>query len=120
MKDPLESPRKSVPRSDAIPARTLSYDTPPPRPKIIDRRKPERHALSLADMSRRLFESLDYEEPLDSIARLAMPELGAWCIVDVLDDSGKTQRLAIIPPAPDLGALANELELRYPPRATDL
>ncbi|HUQ46685.1 MAG TPA: GAF domain-containing sensor histidine kinase [Gemmatimonadaceae bacterium] len=120
MKEPLDSPRKGVAKTDSIPARTLSYDTTPPKRRIVDRRKPERYALFLADMSRRLFESLDYKETLDSIARLAMPELGAWCIVDVLDDAGQIQRLAIIHPEPSLGALAHELELRYPPRATDL
>jgi signal transduction histidine kinase len=120
MKEPVDSSRKSAAKSDSSPGRSISYDTPPPRGKIVDRRKPERYAIFLAEMSRRLFESLDYEETLDSIARLAMPELGAWCIVDVLDDTGKVQRLAIIHPDPDLGALARELELRYPPRATDL
>jgi hypothetical protein len=27
-----------------------------------------------------------------------MPELGAWCIVDLFDDAGKINRLAIIHP----------------------
>jgi signal transduction histidine kinase len=120
MKDPLDSQGKSVAKTDSISARTLPYGTAAAKQRIVDRRKPERYALFLAEMSRRLFESLDYEETLDSMARLAMPELGAWCIVDILDEAGNIQRLAIIHPDPALGALAHELELRYPPRATDL
>lgn len=120
MNDPRDPPRKTISKADPIAARGFSYDSGLAKKRFVDRRKPERHALFLADMSRRLFESLDYEETLDSIARLAMPELGAWCIVDILDDAGKIERLAIIHPDPSLGALARELELRYPPRATDL
>jgi GAF domain-containing protein len=120
MKDPLDSPMKSAEKTDKAQAKADAYRITAAKPRAIDRRKPERYALFLADMSRRLFESLDYEETLDSIARLAMPELGAWCIVDILNDAGKIERLAIIHPDPSMGALARELELRYPPRTTDL
>jgi signal transduction histidine kinase len=119
MDDPHDSPMKSAATTDPNQGRALSYGITAAK-RMVDRRKPERYALFLADMSRRLFESLDYDETLDSIARLAMPELGAWCIVDILDDAGKIERLAIIHPDPSLGALARELEVRYPPRATDL
>ncbi len=119
MKTPREPPRR-VANIDPKTLWALPYGAGPAKQKSVDRRKPERYALFLADMSRRLFESLDYGDTLDSIARLAMPELGAWCIVDILDDAGTIQRLAIIHPDPSLGALAHELELRYPPRATDL
>ncbi|MGH9424100.1 MAG: GAF domain-containing protein, partial [Thermoanaerobaculia bacterium] len=98
----------------------MLYDTAPGKPLAVDRRKPERRALFLAEISRKLFESLDYQETLDRVARLAMPELGAWCIVDLLNPDGKIERLSVIHPDASLGSLARELELRYPPRSTDL
>ena len=120
MKYPLDYQQIGSERPDVFSARGTSYAGVGGKPRRIDRRKPERRALFLADTSRKLFDSLDYEETLANVARLAMPELGAWCIVDLLTDEGNIERLAIIHPDPALGSLARELELRYPPRATDL
>ena len=86
----------------------------------VDRRKPERRALFLAAISKTLFESLDYEQTLSNIARLAMPELGAWCIVDVLEAEGKIRRLAVFHPDPEKQSLVRELELNYPPQKNDI
>ena len=88
--------------------------------QIVERRKPERRALFLAEISKTLFESLDYEETLANVARLAMPELGAWCIVDVLQSDGTVKRLAVFHPDPALQPLANELESHYPPMQHDI
>ena len=85
-----------------------------------DRRKPERRALFLAEISRTLFESLDYEQTLSTVARLAMPELGAWCIVDVIEKDGKIRRLAAYHPDPVKLSLVKELELNYPPSERDI
>ena len=63
---------KAQKNAEVLP-RGLVYDAPT-RMRQVDRRKPERRALFLADISRRLFESLDYEETLANVARLAMPE----------------------------------------------
>lgn len=71
-------------------------------------------------MSQRLIESLNYEETLATVARLAMPELGAWCIVDLLDEEGGVRRLAVYHPSPALQAVARELEVRYPPLSDDI
>jgi signal transduction histidine kinase len=120
MKEPLGFPQRSGERIESNSVRSALYDTGPGKPLTLDRRKPERRALFLAEISRKLFESLDYQETLDRVARLAMPELGAWCIVDLLNPDGKIERLSVIHPDPALGALARELEHRYPPRSTDL
>jgi signal transduction histidine kinase len=84
-----------------------------------ERRRPERRALFLAQISRSLNDSLDYEQTLDRIARLAMPELGAWCMVDLLEPNGTVRRLEIIHPDPKLQKLVRELEQRYPPQRDD-
>ena len=47
----------------------------------------------LADVSRRLAASLDYETTLATVASLALPYRGAWSVVDVLEDDGTIRRL---------------------------
>lgn len=118
MKEPLDASKSAESFEDSG-SRAVPYVMASSRPQTVDRRKPERRALFLADMSRKLFQSLDYEETLANIARLAMPELGAWCIVDLLNDQDKVERLAVIHPDPQLEPLARELEIKYPPRSTD-
>ncbi|MFN2603450.1 MAG: ATP-binding protein [Gemmatimonadaceae bacterium] len=86
----------------------------------MERRRPERRALFLAEISRTLAESLDYEQTVSSVARLAMPELGAWCIVDLFDDDGEIRRLSIIHPDPAMQSTVRELQERYPPKADDM
>ena len=94
-------------------------DRPEKRWPRIERRRPERRALFLAEISRTLAESLDYEQTLSNVARLAMPELGAWCIVDLFDDRQKFRRVAVFHPDPAMQSLASELEQNYPPREGD-
>ena len=51
-----------------------------------------------------LASSLGGEESVARLARLAVPDLGAWCVVDVLAEDGTLRRLAAAPdgePAPD-------------------
>lgn len=91
-----------------------------PRNRMVDRRKPERRAVFLADISRTLLESLDYEQTLSTIARLAMPELGAWCIVDLFGENCEISRLAVFHPDPALKSVASELEVRYPALHADI
>jgi signal transduction histidine kinase len=92
----------------------------PPRRLKIERRKPERRALFLAEISRTLFESLDYEETLSKVARLAMPELGAWCILDLIRSEEAIERIAVFHPDPALQPLTSELQRAYPPRRGDV
>jgi PAS domain S-box-containing protein len=62
-----------------------------------------------------LSSSLDYRETLASVARLAVPRLADWCVVDVLEDDGSLQRLAAEHEDPEKVALARDLQERYPP-----
>jgi signal transduction histidine kinase len=68
----------------------------------------------LAEASRRLSDSLDYEATLVTVAGLALPHLGAWCIVDLLEPDGSIRRLAVIHPDPAKHAPARDLYLRPP------
>ncbi len=67
-----------------------------------------------------LASSLDYEATLRSLAELAVPTLGDWCAVDILEDAGAIRRLAVAHLDPRKIELARQLQERYPsdPNAT--
>ena len=67
----------------------------------------------LADASRELARSLDYQTTIDKIARLAVPPIADWCVVD-LHESGTLRRVSVAHADPSKEALARELEQRYP------
>jgi len=73
----------------------------------------------LSHTSRVLADSLDYETTLAAVAGLALPDLGAWCIVDVVEETGAMRRLAIVHPDPEKQALARRLEAGWPPDRDD-
>jgi PAS domain S-box-containing protein len=73
----------------------------------------------LAEASSLLSSSLDYHETLASVARLAVPRLGDWCAVDVIDEDGSLEQLAVEHEDPKKLGLAHELQDRYPPDPDD-
>jgi signal transduction histidine kinase/CheY-like chemotaxis protein len=71
-------------------------------------------ATFLADAAATLSRSLDYEQTLADVARLAVPEIADWCAVDIVADDGSIQRLAVAHVDPEKVKLARELQERYP------
>ena len=69
----------------------------------------------LAEASDVLSSSLDYRETLSSVARLAVPSLADWCVVDILNEDGSLERLAVEHSDPEKIVLVYELQERYPP-----
>jgi PAS domain S-box-containing protein len=69
-----------------------------------------------AEASAVLAGSLQYEETLAHLLRLAVPELADWCIVDVLEPDGRIERVAGAAAEPVKQKLLDELRRRYPPR----
>lgn len=69
----------------------------------------------LTEASSVLAASLDYEETLRNVAQLAVPSFADWCSVDVVDDEGKVERLAVAHVDPKKVDLAYEINRRYPP-----
>ncbi len=69
----------------------------------------------LADVSKILVASLDYQTTLQAVARLAVPDVADWCAVDLLGEDGTLQRLAVVHTDPAKVAWAHELHRRYPP-----
>jgi PAS domain S-box-containing protein len=49
----------------------------------------------LAEASARLSTSLEHRETLCTVAQLAVPDLGDWCVVDLLEPDGSFERVAV-------------------------
>lgn len=81
---------------------------------ISDRRRAERASRMLAEAGALLSSSLEYEATLDSIARLAVPALADWVFVEIVQDDGSIERLAIAHRDPAREALVREYGRRYP------
>ena len=68
----------------------------------------------LADASRVLSSSLDYEHTLATVAKLAVPRLADWCVIDLLEDGGVVRRVAVACADEANEPLAEELRHSYP------
>jgi PAS domain S-box-containing protein len=68
----------------------------------------------LAESGATLSSSLDYRDTLANVARLAVPTLADWCAIDVMEEDGTVERLAVEHSDPEKVALAYELQERYP------
>lgn len=79
-------------------------------------REAQRRTTFLAEASRVLGSSLDYEETLRNVARLSVPEMADWCAVDLLAGPGRIERVAVEHPDPERVRLAMDLHERYPPK----
>ncbi len=73
----------------------------------------------LAEASLRFGATLDEELTHATIARLALPPLWAWCVVDIVDAEGKLRRLAVVQPDGDTHVAAPPLIERWAPRDDD-
>jgi signal transduction histidine kinase len=79
----------------------------------------EEHLPFLAAASDILGSSLDYESELQRVARLTVPALADWCVVDLLGEDGCLHRLAIVHRDPAKAEIAADLMQRYPIIAPD-
>jgi PAS domain S-box-containing protein len=81
---------------------------------ITKRKRAEEAQRFLAEASRELASSLEYQTTLVNVARMAVPTLADWCTVDIVEEDGSTKRLAVA--HADLAKVvwANELQKRYP------
>ncbi len=74
----------------------------------------ERRSTLLAEIDALLGDSLEYELTLTSVARLLVPALADWCVVDVLDERGLVKNIALVHAEPAKAELAQELRRRCP------
>jgi PAS domain S-box-containing protein len=69
----------------------------------------------LAQASAILASSLDYQTTLTNVTRLATPSIADWCAVDLLNEEGKIERLAVAHVDPAKVEWAWELYRKSPP-----
>ncbi|MCU0492095.1 MAG: ATP-binding protein [Chloroflexaceae bacterium] len=81
---------------------------------ITARRRAEAVLQLLANASTNLFESLDYTITLQRLARLVVPELADFCIIDMVDDKGAVQLAVVAHADPAREPLLHELRNAYP------
>jgi PAS domain S-box-containing protein len=86
---------------------------------IDDQKRAEGMLGFLAEASKVLASTLDYETTLAAVARLAVPHVADWCVVDMCDRDGSTRRLAVAHSEPGQVELGWELARRYPPTLGD-
>ena len=73
----------------------------------------------LAETSRCLADSLDFETTLATAAGLALPHFGTWCMVDIVEADESISRVAIIHPDPEKQRLARDYYRDHPPDRDD-
>jgi signal transduction histidine kinase len=73
----------------------------------------------LAEASALLAASLDYATTLQLVARFMLPTLADYCLIDLLADDRRVQRVAMAHKDPAREALLDELERRYPGHLLD-
>jgi PAS domain S-box-containing protein len=77
--------------------------------RLVDDRK------FVADAGEMLASSLNYETTLANVASMAVPGFSDWCAIDMVEDDGSIQRLAVAHVDPEKVKWANELAEKYPP-----
>jgi signal transduction histidine kinase len=73
----------------------------------------------LAETSRCLADSLDYETTLATSAGLALPHFGTWCMVDIVEPDDVIRRVAVVHPDAEKQRLAREFYEIHPPGRDD-
>lgn len=73
----------------------------------------------LAESSRCLADSLEYETTLATSAGLALPHFGTWCMVDVVEPDDVIRRVAIVHPDAEKQRLARQFYEIHPPGRDD-
>jgi PAS domain S-box-containing protein len=86
---------------------------------IEDRKRAEDTERFLDEASTLLAASLDYDETLSAVTRLAVPRIADWAAVDMLEGSGAFRRVAVAHVDPAKVHLAEELRGRQQPTLSD-
>ena len=79
-----------------------------------DQRRASEGLSVLAEASAVLAASDDIDHALRSVAQLAVPRLGDWCTVDLLEPDGTLRRVVTYTPIRKSSSIADELNRRFP------
>jgi PAS domain S-box-containing protein len=80
---------------------------------ITERRRAEERARFMANASRLLNESLDYERTLAELGRLTVPALADFCLLDIVQDGGSLREIVLAHVDPEKEEILHELRRRY-------
>jgi signal transduction histidine kinase len=80
-----------------------------------ERQQIERNLKYLAEASQILSSSLDYEQTLNSIARLAVPHIADWCSIELVTSEEILDQIVVAHKDPKKVKWAKELRKKYPP-----
>ena len=83
--------------------------------EVTEARLAEERLRFLGEASRALASSLDVEATLGEVARLAVPVLADYCLIDVLDADGRLGRVIIRHADAEGKAILEQLRERFPP-----
>jgi PAS domain S-box-containing protein len=86
---------------------------------ISARKRREQYDRFLAEAGALLGASLDLDETLAAVTRLAVPAVADWCAIDLLDDDGSIRRVAAAHTDPSKTELAYELGRQWPSELDD-
>ena len=82
--------------------------------ELTERKQIEQNLRFLAEASKILASSLDYQTTLTNVTQLAVPHIADWCTVDMQNEQG-IQQLALAHVDPEKVAWARELNRANPP-----
>jgi PAS domain S-box-containing protein len=82
---------------------------------VTEAKTAERRQQFFAEAGELLASTLDYEQTLQHVASLVVPTLADWCAIDLLDDDGRLERVALHHADPAKRRLGREMQRRYPP-----
>jgi PAS domain S-box-containing protein len=74
----------------------------------------------MAEASRELASSSDYERSLQRVAQLAATQVADWCAIDVITESGELERIAMHHRDPDMLRIAAQLNTARRPALRDM
>jgi hypothetical protein len=74
---------------------------------VTEQKRTERQSAFIAHVSEVLASSLDYHQTLRNVAELAVPDIADWCAVDLIDEDGDRQPVAVAHVDPNRLALAD-------------
>ena len=81
---------------------------------VTERHRAAEASHYLAEATALLASSLDHETTLAGLARLVVPHLADWSAVDLVDEDGAFQRVAVAHVDPEKVRWAHELHRRFP------
>lgn len=98
------------PQEDGASPQPLAHEPAEPASAVAAQRR----LAFLAEASSMLAESLDYATTLERVARLSVPLLADWCVIELLEADGESRRVAVAHVDPAKEALSREVRRRYP------